>query len=81
MEAMQCYRLWIIPCDTAGMTRNAIPTLFPIRMGSHFVPLHSADSPDSPDSLIFFLLESESACRKRWGIYLENLGQEMAKIS
>jgi hypothetical protein len=29
------------------MILNAISPLFPIRMGSHFVPLHSADSPDS----------------------------------
>jgi hypothetical protein len=53
MEAMQCYRLRFIPCDTADMTRNTISTLFPIRLGSSFVPLHSPDSPDSPDSLIF----------------------------
>ena len=81
MEAMQCYRLQTIPCDTADMTRNTIPTLFPIRMGSHFVPLHSPNSSDSPDSLIFFSLVSESARRKRWGIYPERLGQEMVQIS
>jgi len=35
------------------MTHNTISILFLIRQGSHFVPLHSLDSPDSADSLIF----------------------------
>jgi hypothetical protein len=36
------------------MTTNTISTLWPIRLGSHFRPLHSPDSAHSPDSLIFF---------------------------
>jgi hypothetical protein len=40
------------------MTRNTISTLLPNRRGSHFIPLHSLDSLDSPDSLIFFLPEN-----------------------
>jgi len=50
---MQCYRLRTFLCDTADMTHNMISIFFPIRMGSHFVPLHSPDSVDSADSLIF----------------------------
>jgi len=51
MQEMQCYRLRSFLCDIADMTRNTISTLFLIRQGSHFAPLHS---PDSADSLIFF---------------------------
>jgi hypothetical protein len=54
MEGMQCYRLRIILCHTADMTRNTISTLLLIRRASYFVPLHSPDSADSADSLIFF---------------------------
>jgi len=68
---MQRYRLGTVLCDTAGMPHNTIPTPFPIR--SHFTPLHSLDSLDSPDSLIFFLTETGPACRMRRGIYLERL--------
>jgi acetyl esterase/lipase len=72
MQAMQRYRLGTFPCDTADMTRNTISALFPIRLGTHFVPLHS---PDSADSLIFFSPESESARRNRRGIHPERLKQ------
>jgi hypothetical protein len=41
METMQRYRLRIVPCDTADMTRNTISPLFPNRMGSQFEPFHS----------------------------------------
>jgi len=66
MEAMQCYRLRTILCDSADMTCNTISTLFLIRQTSHFVPLHS---PDSADSLIFSHPKAEPARRKRQGIY------------
>ena len=60
MEAMQCYRLRTILCDTAEMTRNTTSTLFLSRRASHFVPLHS---PDSPDSFIFFAPDAGPARR------------------
>jgi hypothetical protein len=58
MKGVQCYRLRTILCDTADMTRNTISTLLLICPASHFVPLHSPDSADSADSLIFFSSES-----------------------
>jgi hypothetical protein len=60
MKGMQCYRLRTILCDTADMAPNTISTLLLIRRASHFVPLHSPDSPDSADSLIFLASVRES---------------------
>jgi hypothetical protein len=59
------------------MTYKPISTLFPIRrrIRSRFVPLHSPDSPDSaysPDSLIFFLIQT-GTCTPQREIYPERL--------
>ena len=58
MEAMQRYRLRTVPCNTADMPRNTIPTLLPIRIAGHFMPLHSPDSGDSP----YFFLTKNGMC-------------------
>jgi hypothetical protein len=45
------------------MTVNTISTFLLIRQASPFVPLHSPDSPDSADSLIFSHPKAEPARR------------------
>jgi hypothetical protein len=77
MEAMQRYRLRTFPCDTADMTPNTISTLFPIRMGSHFVPFHSLSCPSIRlirlIRLFFSHQKAAPARRKQRGIYPERL--------
>jgi hypothetical protein len=45
MGAMQRYRLRTFPCNTADMTRHLVSILFPNRIGSLFVSLHSLSCP------------------------------------
>jgi len=70
---MQCYRLRTFLCDTADMTHNTISIFFPIRMGIHFIPLHSPDSADFGLFAYFFHAKPGPALRKRRGIYPERL--------